>query len=1267
MKPFTAAVALCFLMISTVSAQSEQRVLQIQWRDQSMNWNPQNLIATSIPQFEGVSYDPEFHSLPYKRFKWPVFGLVANLQIEVLATQSSNAKWPQNPGEAPFPFRYSIGYEGKQAYLLLDLVPYSQFSNNELLRSFRVSYDVQPRSESRRKSSAFATNSVLSNGRWFQMALDKDGMYKITPSFLQTNGVDLSNVSISNIRLFGNGMGMLPESNSAYQPDDLLEMPLKVVDANNNGLFDGADYLLFYGKGPHAWEVDNNAFVHRFNLYSEENYYYLALDLGPALSIGQLPPPAGNPTNQSSSFDDRAFSERDLNKVVDSGKQWFEEKYEYTLSYNYGFSFPHIIGTEPAILTCRAVARSSVAGTQMNLSQGGQNRLTLTFPAVNISTGADFVNAQMQSTTFLPTTSSLSITATYNNSVNPAGVAWMDYLRLQVRRELNMSGLREMSFRDLRSVGSGEITQFNLNNVPAGTEVWDISDLHAIASMTVSTNGTQLSFTAATDTLREFVAFEGSNFPTPRWKGAVANQNIHGLDVPELLIVYPRSLESPALRLAEFHRTFSGYKVEALPLDEIYHEFGGGSADITAIKNLCRMFYERATPANPFKYLTLFGDASYDYKDRLTNNTNLVPTWQSQASFSLNTSFCSDDYFGFLDPTEGGVNVGNLLDVGIGRLTVRNVAEANALVDKIIRYASASQTLGEWRTKLLFAADDVDESWEWQLMSAAENAARQADLRDRRFNQQKIYQDSYTQIVSGGSERYPEARQDLIRSVEAGALVGAYTGHGGEIGLASERVLQVPDIQGWTNADRLALFITITCEFTRYDDPKRVSAGEFGLLNPNGGFIALYSTQRVVYASQQTLDLTRDIFDTLFTRVQGQRITLGDVIRIVKNNNGSNDKLKFSLFGDPAIPLAVPQLNVVTTSINGTPVQSFNDTISALSRVEVRGRIEDLQGQPMNSFNGRVIPVVYDKTVQRQTLVNDGVGGPLPFEEQSSVIYRGSAEVVNGEFSFSFVVPLDISYQFGAGRITYYAENGQEDAAGSFEEFIVGGLDTDAPVDEKGPDISLFMNDEQFINGGITNERPFIFALLADSSGINTIGRGIGHDILAIIDNDINNALVLNDYYTADLNSFQSGQVRYRMEDLEEGPHTLKLRAWDVYNNPSETNIDFVVANSEDLALRYVLNYPNPFTTYTEFHFEHNRAGQPLDVLIQIFSASGQIVKTIRREMVPMGNRVTEINWDGLDDYGDPIGRGVYVYKLSVRSRADFSQAEEYQKLVILR
>ena len=300
-------------------------------------------------------------------------------------------------------------------------------------------------------------------------------------------------------------------------------------------------------------------------------------------------------------------------------------------------------------------------------------------------------------------------------------------------------------------------------------------------------------------------------------------------------------------------------------------------------------------------------------------------------------------------------------------------------------------------------------------------------------------------------------------------------------------------------------------------------------------------------------------------------------------------------------------------------------------------------------------------------MVNDGVGQPLPFEEQSSVIYRGLAEVVDGVFSFSFVVPLDISYQFGSGRITYYAENGEEDAAGYFEDFTVGGLDTSAATDEQGPEIALYMNDDQFVNGGITDEDPAIYAVLTDSSGINTIGRGIGHDILAILDGDINNSIVLNEYYTADLNSFRSGKVLYDLSQVSEGPHSLKLRAWDVYNNPGETTIDFVVANSEDLALRHVLNYPNPFTSYTEFQFEHNRANQPLQIRVQIFSASGQLVKSIQQELVPDGNRITGIAWDGRDDYGDPIGKGVYVYKLSVRSKTDGSQAEEYQKLVILR
>ena len=1217
------------------------------------------------PVFEKAAFDQSWNALPYIRFKIAVPHEVTDL--EIVDESFENRSLPNwDVRREMESIRWANATENKQKFLLIDIVPFDPV-NEKILKSFKLKYTYRPSEQKTQKTAGFATQSVLANGQWHKMSIETDGLYRITPNYLQSNGLDLSNLSIQSIRVFGNGGGMLPEENADPWIDDLQELPIEVMDENSNGLFDGNDQILFYAKGPHSWSASGNEFGHEYNLYTDRAFYFLNVGSMAAQLVQQATVVTDPSTEQATAFDDRQFSETDINKVVDSGKQWFGEKFEYTLSYNYGFNFPHIVTTEPVLLTCRAIARSSVSGTRMEFAQGGQQRLSLTFDAVTNGQGADFVNARKASASFLPPPSSISLTATYNNAINPAGVAWMDYVRLQARRQLDMAGLQQMTFRDLRSVGTGQVTDFNLSNCPAGVKVWEVTDIHQVREIPLTLNGTNAVFRVRTDSLREFVAFYGSSFPTPQWIGSVANQDLHGGSVPELLIVYPNSLEAPALRLAQFHRDHSGLIVEALPLEHIYNEFAGGAPDLTAIKNLCRMYYQRSGPNSTFKFLTLFGDASYDYQNRIANNTNLVPTWQSFASFSLNTSYCTDDYFGFLDPPEGGASTLDLLDIGIGRLPARNATEGQALVDKIIAYASDPDALGNWRTSLLFAADDVDEGWEGLLMRAAENAAQRAYQKDPRFNQQKIYQDSYAQIVTGGSERYPKAREDLKRFIENGQLVCAFTGHGGEIGLSSERILQVPDIQTFSNAGRLPLFITITCEFSRFDDPKRVSAGEYGLLNPNGGFIALYSTQRVVYASQQTLDLTRDIFDTLFARVEDKRITLGDVIRSVKNSNGSSDKLKFSLFGDPALSLSIPQLNVRTTSVNGIPVSGFLDTLKALTPVTVSGEVVDLLGQRRQDFNGRIIPVVYDKTVQRQTLVNDGVGQPLPFEEQSSVIYRGLAEVVDGVFSFSFVVPLDISYQFGSGRITYYAENGEEDAAGYFEDFTVGGLDTSAATDEQGPEIALYMNDDQFVNGGITDEDPAIYAILTDSSGINTIGRGIGHDILAILDGDINNSIVLNEYYTADLNSFRSGKVLYDLSQVPEGPHSLKLRAWDVYNNPGETTIDFVVANSEDLALRHVLNYPNPFTSYTEFQFEHNRANQPLQIRVQIFSASGQLVKSIHQELVPDGNRITGIAWDGRDDYGDPIGKGVYVYKLSVRSKTEGSQAEEYQKLVILR
>ena len=1260
------------LIVSSVFiyGQSKSHIVDIEWKGES-SWfvdHPENAVV--IPLFNGASAQENISSWPVKFIRIPISSEASGVSLSILSESATAAKKSNlSKLDANYLLKSEVRTERKKNYLLVSVVPFRMI-NGEMrkLERFELSWtETNAPNEYSTKTQTYKNTSVLATGRWLKVSVPNTGIYKISAQFLNANEINFAGVASNEIRVFGNGNGMLPEDNASFQYDDLEEVPVRVVD-NGNGVFDGNDYILFYAKGPHQWEEENQIFTHELNLYADANTYFIAFDLGQSKSIINTPSVSANATNQVNSFDDYGFVESDLFNLVGSGKQWFGEKFDFTPSYNYSFNFPWLITSEPISLRTRAVARSSTAGTFLNYNVAGSTPISLAFDAINLTVaGADYVNAKTASNTFLSSAPAFTITATYNNSVNPSAIAWMDYIEVQCRRELNQAGLTQLQFRDTRSVGPNEISEFTIRNSNTDTQIWNVTDHLNIQEIVPSFQGTEAKFRLRTDSLMEFVAFRGSDFPTPNFVGSIENQNLHALAAPDLLIIYHPSLESAVQVLADFHRADQGITVEMVPIDKLYNEFSSGVPDLTAIKNIARMFYDRSTTTSGLKNLLLFGDASYDYKQRLSTNSNLVPTWESLSSFSLNVSVCSDDYFGFLDPNEGGVNSVDQLDIGIGRLVARSLTDANAIVDKIIRYASRSSSLGNWRSKILIAADDVDLSWETTLMRSAEQAAAIASTRDPRINQQKIYIDAYKQIISGGSERYPDAQDEFIRSIESGNLITAYTGHGGEIGLASERILQLNNINSWSNRFAMPLCITITCEFTRYDDPQRISAGEYGHLNPNGGFIALYSTQRVVYASPQTLALTSEIFDTALHRPNGVTRSLGEVIRMVKNNNIGRDKLSFSLFGDPAMKLAIPNYNVITTELNGVNVVSFSDTINSLNKVAVRGRVVDHQGQVLTSFNGEVRPIVFDKEVNRQTLVNDGVGAPQTFVQRNNIVYQGRASVTNGEFSFEFVVPLDISYQFGKGRISYYADNGEEDAAGFFEDFYLGGLDTTAQLDSEGPELALYLNDESFVNGGMTNERPEIYAVLSDSSGINTVGRGIGHDILAILDGDVNNAIVLNEYYTADVNSFQKGSLRFALNDLKEGSHTLTLRAWDVYNNPSETTIDFIVADSEDLTLRYVLNYPNPFTTYTEFQFEHNRANQPLEVLIQVFTVSGKMVKTIQREIVPQGNRVTGISWDGLDDYGDRIGKGVYMYKLSVRSKLDQSQAQEYQKLVILR
>jgi hypothetical protein len=1277
---FTFVFLAMFSLYTLKSQDNKAKIYAINWLE-PLAVGPEKLQRQIY--FEGADFDvenplvpkfcsqvpanfPKSRGLELTNLKWEAipsnqlaalsqFSFVAQIEIE-LGRGFSREAGPQL-SFCFYPFALRNGVKSR-------LVSFSVESSAELLPSLEESISYSKK----------LNNSLLDAEGWHKISIAETGMYKITPGFLSSNNISSSEVAISAIRVAGNGGGMLAEAFTGSRPVDIIEQALKVNDVNGDGLFNGNDYILFYAQGPHtfSYNAGGNRYDYGNNIYRDLNYYFINVNGGGKAPIPQVS--LSNPQQQVNAFDDFAAVEDDNVNLVGTGRQWFGDIFEFTLSYNYSFNFPNVITSEPAQLLVDVVGRSSSNNTLINTRYANQQILSNAIPAYQtFGDYPNFVERSQQRTSFLPQGANITLNLSYDNSANPSAVAWLDKIVINVRRELSFAGISNLlQFRDSRSIASGNRIEYRISQPPANLFIWDVTDVANIAEIsgTYQTDGSY-TFVADASSLKEYVAFTGSNFNTPTYVEAIEAQNLHGMPIPEMIVISHANFLPAAEDLAAFHTDQENVASTVVSLEQVYNEYGSGGADITAIRDFIKDLYNRSTN-NRFKYVLLFGDASYDYKDRLSGNTNYIPTYQSSFSFSLGSSFITDDYFAYMNVGEAINFNGAVMDLGLGRIPVETLSQAQSYVDKIKRYVAGQDRFGDWRNRILLMADDVDELWERSyFVPNSESLEARAKATSGSYNVEKIYLDAYQQQTTTGSQSYPEARRDMYRKVQRGCLLTNYIGHGGEIGLASERLLQLADVTSWSNNDALSLFLTITCEFTRFDDPKRVSAGEQLLVNPNGGAIALLSTTRVV-GVQGAVDLNSAIFDTILVRPDGNPQTLGQIIRAAKNDSyviGRSTKTKFSLIGDPALRLAVPYYKVNTSTLNGKPINSaLQDTAKALSLVQITGEVADLNGLKLSDFDGVLSVSVFDKVAQRQTLVNDGVGAPVGFKDQSSLIYRGKVQVSKGDFSFEFRVPLGINYQFGNGRISYYAFDAQErDASGYYDSIVVGGYNENAPIDNIGPEIELFMNDASFVRGGITGESPFIYARLTDSAGINTVGNGVGQDLRAVLNNKTDQPYILNEFYEADLNSYRSGEVRYQLFDLDPGDYTIEMRAFDIYNNPTEVSTDFVVAESADLALKRVLNYPNPFTTYTEFQFEHNRANQNLEVQVQIFTVSGKLVKTINQEINSLGNRVTGIKWDGLDDYGDKIGKGVYIYRLKVRSQLDNSQADEYEKLVILR
>lgn len=1165
----------------------------------------------------------------------------------------------------------------KTSYITYEFVPLRRNNNTGELERL-VSFIPFPKKatgqtanlKSGNTKRSYSNQSVLASGDWYKIRVSESGVHKINFDDLLALGIS----DPSKIRIYGNGGKQLPFDSSLPKTDDLIENPVYIYKGPD-GNFNSGDYLLFYAHGPVSWNYSNSdeMFLHNLNQYSDFAYYFLTVDLGSGKKISAAQKLTDSPSLQIDSYDEYQFREKDSINLIKSGRQWCWSHFALDLDHSYSFQLPRKISGAPVKMISNLLSRSTNASpdSRFHLIVNENIINSISLPGVNTGNyEALFASQRRTETIFTPTSNDFRVDIKYERH-NPAGEGWLDYLVLNTRSRLRYSG-EQFSFRDIESVQEDAIGRFNIESDGSSIQVWDITDLGNVKSMPLDLSGSKVSFTANTDELREFVVVNPSSgsFPKPELNeegmGLIENQNLHGFDSPEMIIIVHDNLLEYAQDLAQFHTEDSGLESVIVSPDQIYNEFSSGALDISAIRDFMKMFYDRSGPNMRLKYLLLFGDGSYDNKNIGKEFPTCIPTFQSSESLYPTSSYVTDDYYGLLDSGED-LEPG-LLDIGIGRFPVTKGIQAEIMVDKVKHYKD-QVTYGDWRNVICFIGDDEDGNGH---MEDANTLAEKVNQYYPNFNVDKVFLDAYQQVTVPAGDRYPEVNRAINDRIKKGALIMNYLGHGSQRGLAHEDVLMTSDIQSWDNYDELPLFITATCEFSRFDDHGLTSAGEWIVLNPDGGGIGLYTTTRLVYSSPN-FRLNKVLYDYIFDRKpDGSKYRFGDIMMLTKNAVGSElNKLNFTLLSDPALSLNFPENRIIMTGINEQPVGEFRDTLKALSYATVTGYVADLRGNKLDGFNGVVTPSVFDKEVVLTNLANDG-GPTMEFTVQENILFRGKVSVKDGDFKFSFIVPKDIAYNIGEGRFSFYGTDGSTDANGVNRSVLIGGSADSIYADREGPDVRLFMNDTSFVFGGLTNENPVFLARLSDQYGINTVGNGIGHDVTATIDNNKQSILVLNDYYESDLDNYKSGSIRYPLQDLEPGIHTMQLKVWDILNNSTDKEIQFEVIGSQRMELKNILNYPNPFTTHTEFYFEHNQAYEMLDVQIQVFTVSGRLVKSfsfLNADNTQLDNnsfRVGPIVWDGLDDFGDRIGRGTYIYRVRIRNEEGRTE-EGFQKLVVLR
>ncbi|MFV0170660.1 type IX secretion system sortase PorU [Empedobacter falsenii] len=1186
---------------------------------------------------------------------------------------------------------YQIIDKNGQQKLIVKVLPFIK-QNNKFLRI--ESFSIIPKQvSSQRKTVARltdnSTTSVLKSGDWYKIKVSKDGVFKLDKNFFTKNGIP-TNFNPKSLKIYGNGEGRLMENLTINRKGELNEIPIKFV-GGDDGSFDNNDYVLFYAKGPHQWYRDNTTTLSnvklRYNLYDESAYYFISFNGSDGKRV-QNSSLTGSPVKTFSTFDHLQFHEKDSINLNSLGQIWVGENIGLKDGFKKSFKANSIANGGEAYL------RYAVVGKNANNNSYAININGQTFSG---SLGSSEFTRVLKDEALSLTSNSIDISVT-SSGANPSALAYLDYFQLRFKDNLSYTN-EQFTFRFLENINDDSVNAFALNN-SSNVTVWNVSDIHSISALSPESN----LYKFRTTIPNEFVAFRDEHaYNEVNFVGRVPNQDIRGLtDIIYVVITHPKYMDQ-AQRLAKFRENHDKINVAVVTTDQVYNDFSSGSQDPIAIRDFLKFLKDNQSPN--LEYAVLFGATTYDPKNRIKDFTNYIPTFTDEPSTNIDVAIATDDYFAMLDNNVKMLsnNVDGVykydarwFDIAVGRIPASNSTEAKVLVDKIISYYDKVQgkgtSYGDWRTKIVAVTDNDNNVNTPAFNTSIDDEFTKTE--NQIYTVNKIYTGAHQPEGTSAGVRYPTVNQAILNAIELGSNFLMYYGHGGPRSWAQERIITAEELTNLSNFkaaySRLPIVTTVTCDFTIWDLPQYNSAGEAMLKNANGGALSMITTNRPIgtgYGDTMNQYLIQEFFkkDGLENQTIGKALNQAKISYSPSHGNHKS----VSILGDPMLSIHRPQQDIYIKSIinrNG-PITEGN-VMKALDFVTIEGNINKLGGNlPDTEFIGKIAVSLYEKP-ETKTILSESNHSGKTFETENKTMYKGTGVVKKGGiFEINFYIPKEVNYEEGKRKLKFYAwDDTKGKDASTVTEVDFKGINPDGLNDDERPQGKLYMNNLHFANGGITDRSPYLVGCLTDNSGINATGSSIGHDIVATIDGKVQDAYVLNEYYDGgdadpcinkDFEDYQKGQVMYQLKNLELGQHTVNLKFWDINNNSNTATLDFVVMENGkgQLHIDKLLNWPNPFTKNTFFHFEHN-CDSELDVMVQIFTISGKLVKTLRQtvsaEPFREGYRTGKyaIEWDGLDDFGDKIGKGVYIYKVNVKGVDDTvckGSAAAVEKLVILK